>query len=273
MGVYNRHHIWNSQDLKDGTSYLWHKKYSYHHTEYFGRFACRVCSKILGIGAAERSWGDTKHIQNSKRSSLAPERLSKLTTIYGSNCVERAKVERMAKVPTQITDEAEGEPSSFFWTNDDFDEAICLSETNDNEVGQQAASKKGVRMVNCWIEPWEQEAIETPGDISEAKLLKKYSGLMWYGGAIDKCLHTADSQNMKWCGNPRKRGGGGEGWKLKSRREGWDKCDPNDWDMYEDIWPLHNGCLLHERLLEYYEAGKHENIMAVKILGPIADNV
>jgi len=36
MGIYDRHHIWNSQDLKDGISYLWHKKYSYHHTEYFG---------------------------------------------------------------------------------------------------------------------------------------------------------------------------------------------------------------------------------------------
>jgi len=172
----------------------------------------------------------------------------------------------MAKVPTQITDEGEGYPSSFFWTDDDFDEVLCLDGTADNQEGQQSSSNKGVRMVNCWIEPWEKEAIEIPGDISEAKLLKKYSGLKWYGGAIDKCLHTADPHNMKWCGKPQKGGGGGEGWKLMSRREGWDDCDPNDQDMYEDIWPLHNGCLLHERLLEFYEAGKDNNIVAMKVL-------
>jgi len=48
----------------------------------------------------------------------------------------------------------------------------------------------------------------------------------------------------------------GGGWKLKSRTNGWDKCNPSDKDRYEDIWPLHDGCLLHERLLEFYEAGK-----------------
>ena len=35
-----------------------------------GYVACPVTSKILGIGAAERVWGDTKTIKASKRKHL-----------------------------------------------------------------------------------------------------------------------------------------------------------------------------------------------------------
>jgi len=177
--------------------------------------------------------------------------------------VERSKIERMAKVPARVEDEVEGESSSFFWTDDDLDEALCLNTTMDNEKSKQAASKKGPRMVYCWIEAWERVALDTPGDISEAKLLRKYSGLMWHGGGIDKCLHTTDPRDMKWCGKPRKGGGGGEGWKLKSKTDGWEACDPNDIDKYEDVWELFDGCLLHEKLLEFYQEGMHDNIVAI----------
>ena len=50
----------NHPDLINNRVHLWHKKQTYHYTEIFGDFACRVCSKVLGIGSAERSWGDVK---------------------------------------------------------------------------------------------------------------------------------------------------------------------------------------------------------------------
>ena len=52
--------IWKSKDIKDGNSNLWHQKYSLHCTKVLGFVACRVTSKVLRIGAVERSWGDVK---------------------------------------------------------------------------------------------------------------------------------------------------------------------------------------------------------------------
>jgi hypothetical protein len=52
--------------MNNGKSYLWHQKYSLHHTKVLGFVACRVTSKILGIGAAERAWGDVKTLKSNK---------------------------------------------------------------------------------------------------------------------------------------------------------------------------------------------------------------
>ena len=52
--------IWNSKDITDGSSHLWHQKYSLPSTKVIGFVACRVTSKIRGIGSSERSWGDVK---------------------------------------------------------------------------------------------------------------------------------------------------------------------------------------------------------------------
>ena len=49
--------IWKSKDIKDGNIHLWHQKYSLPCTKVLGFVACRVTSNVLGIGAAERSWG------------------------------------------------------------------------------------------------------------------------------------------------------------------------------------------------------------------------
>ena len=55
--------IWKSKDISDVNSHLWHQKYSLPFAKVLGFVACRVTSKVLGIGAAERSWGDVKIIK------------------------------------------------------------------------------------------------------------------------------------------------------------------------------------------------------------------
>ena len=55
--------IWNSKDITDGNSHLWHQKYSLPSTKFLGFVACRVTSKIIEIVSAERSWGDFKTIK------------------------------------------------------------------------------------------------------------------------------------------------------------------------------------------------------------------
>ena len=62
--------IWKIKDIRDGNSHLWHQKYSLPCTKVIGFVACRVTSKVLGIGAAERSWGDVKTIKSGKRSTI-----------------------------------------------------------------------------------------------------------------------------------------------------------------------------------------------------------
>ena len=44
--------IWKSKDISDGNIHLWHQKYSLPFTKVLGFVACRVTSKVLGIGAA-----------------------------------------------------------------------------------------------------------------------------------------------------------------------------------------------------------------------------
>ena len=96
-GYANRNFIWENQDIRQGDSYVWHKKNSLKFTEILGAFACRVCSKILGIGAAERSWGDVKHLKTNKRAHLSGIKVKKQATIFGATCIEQAQIRKSLK--------------------------------------------------------------------------------------------------------------------------------------------------------------------------------
>ena len=49
--------MWQSSLLANGKVHEWHDIFSYNSTKVLGWVACRVTSKILGIGNAERAWG------------------------------------------------------------------------------------------------------------------------------------------------------------------------------------------------------------------------
>ena len=49
--------IWKSKEIRDGNSNLWYKTYPLPCTKVLVFFACRVTSKVLGIGAEERYLG------------------------------------------------------------------------------------------------------------------------------------------------------------------------------------------------------------------------
>ena len=49
--------IWKRKVLSEGNSNFRHQKYSLPCTKVLGFVACKVTSKILVIGAADRSWG------------------------------------------------------------------------------------------------------------------------------------------------------------------------------------------------------------------------
>ena len=85
--------IWKSKDISDGNSHLWHQKYSLPLTKVLGFVACRVTSKFLGIGAAERPWGDVNTIKSGKRSTISSDVSEKQSIVYTSACVESARIE------------------------------------------------------------------------------------------------------------------------------------------------------------------------------------
>ena len=62
--------ICKSKDIRDGNSHLWHQNYSLTCAKVLGFVACRFKSKVLGIGAAERSWADVKTNKYGERSAI-----------------------------------------------------------------------------------------------------------------------------------------------------------------------------------------------------------
>ena len=58
--------IYNSKDISCGNIYLWYEKYSLPSTKVIGFVACRVTSKIIGIGYSECSCGDIKTIKSGE---------------------------------------------------------------------------------------------------------------------------------------------------------------------------------------------------------------
>lgn len=81
-------------DLKSGMSYFWHANNTYRRTEVLGKLATRVCSKILGIGSAERAWGDVKQLKSGKRSHLSADKVKKQATLFGESSMQVAKLKR-----------------------------------------------------------------------------------------------------------------------------------------------------------------------------------
>ena len=86
--------IWKSKDIKDDNSHFWHKKYSLPCTKVLVIFACRVTSKVLGIGAAEGYWGDVKMIKSGKRYAISSNVSEKHSILYTSTCIESAIIEQ-----------------------------------------------------------------------------------------------------------------------------------------------------------------------------------
>ena len=72
----------------------WHHKYSLPYTKVLGVVAYRVTSKIIGIGSAERSWGDVKTIKSAKRSALGSDIYEKQIIVYTYDCIGEAIIGR-----------------------------------------------------------------------------------------------------------------------------------------------------------------------------------
>jgi len=255
QGVFAQTHIWKSMDIAPGRAHLWHQKYSLRQTTILGKLACRVCSKILGIGSAERSWGDVKHLKTNKRAHLTGDKVKKQATLFGAYCVERAE----SKQRLESKDETERDKIvDTFWRDEDFETAALHEET-------KKSVKKHKKVLRLWIEDWEKEAIRKKDDRNETKLLQKYGGLVWEDPDCGGMKFTACGTHLHWQ-------------KKTARQKDFGYCiiglreDYNE-DKEEtfDYWTLEDECALHDCLKEYYEKHPSEEIL-VLTKNPVTSN-
>ncbi len=83
-------------DAINGNSHLWHELYSLPYTNVLGFVACRVTSKRLGVGSAERSWADVKQIKDGKQSNLGGTSLEKRAILFTSAKLREANITQNA---------------------------------------------------------------------------------------------------------------------------------------------------------------------------------
>ena len=266
-GPFEKLYIWkeSNPDLHHGRSYMWHKKNSLPFTKIFGKFACRVCSKIVGMGSAERNWGDVKHLKTDKRAHMSSDAVQKQATIFGASCMLNARIERDAKRGT------DDDPYKFL-TEDDFDNEF----SSISQPGKRSLNENS-RVFKCYFEDWEKECLHRKDDISKAKFLQKYGGLEF--DDVDAPVHWwIDSEKMHLHRRSKKEDGG---WCVLAKNDQPIEDDDTDHDNKEtsnddnsddkvdrskeklEKWSLFDGCALIDCIASYYTLNPQPNIKLV----------
>ena len=237
-GPFDKSYIWSpqNQDINQGRSHIWHKKNSYFQTKVLGKFACRVCSKIVGMGSAERNWGDVKYLKSEKRSHLSSEAVEKQATIFGASCMMDASIERK-----KAQDAQDSVPDRYkYWDDEDLDLQFDLLAATSLH-----ASRK--RILKCYFELWEEEHVLQRDDVSKAKFLAKYGGLEFKDIDNDEGkLNKVSETELHFQRRTKKDNGG---WAVVSYTDTKER----------NVWPIFKGCALHDCLATYYHQHPEKN--------------
>ena len=166
--------ICNSKDINDGNSHLWHQKYSLPSTKVLGFVACRVTSKMLGIGSAERSWGDVKTIKSGKRSALGSDISEKQSIVYTSACIEEARIGR-----NLYHIDSKDVSHSHSWNCEDHAFGYQLYQWGVEKLFQNS-DEEITRELKMYIEYRETLHIKSKIQVSKAMFIAKYGSLDLY---------------------------------------------------------------------------------------------
>jgi hypothetical protein len=205
---YGRAWIWETQEIKEGNCHTWHKLYSIPFTKVFGKVACRVCSKPLGCGQAERNWGALKHLKAGKRSHMSAEKAQRQATVYGAACIDKWRA-------VQAAEEVSGSVVESRWTDADIAFDMGLENWDGGAFGDVPEPVVPKRLFRAWIEDWEWDCLHDKDVVAAARLLQKYQGLSWMDPDENEAeLCTAVEERMDWQG-----GRNGAGWCLIGTRD------------------------------------------------------
>jgi hypothetical protein len=217
--------IWVSPLLQEGKIAEWHATHVIKITEVLGFLGARTTGKLLGIGSAERNWGEYKRANNKFR-PMDAETAEKQTLIFGAAHMSDV-LGSQAKV----------------WTEKDMQSDVGL-EKFQVQVDMDA-TRVPTREFNNYIEDWEAGDIKINKAQSETKLLEKYKLIRFYDPDFDDgTTFTIIADNLDW-----KKGRGG-GWQVIAEPDADDDAadDADDEDEDEDESNKYEPYLINEAL-------------------------
>ena len=205
-GKFSNKGRWATDDVIQGRSHLWHQKYSLPHTEVLGFVACRVTSKLCGIGAAERSWGGVKTIKDGHRSHIESESLEKRAILYVSGLMHEARFKN------KLLEKIDAGKNGMF-SDDDirFDLELEKFGVDLSELREPMPVN---RIFRAWVEDMEVANRYRNDCLAEATIMEKYKNLVFMdmnpkSGTNGKVFSVlADNMEFR-----RGRGAGG-GWRV-----------------------------------------------------------
>ena len=191
-GPYGKRNMWNVSDARDGNSAAWHAHYSHDRddTRVLGYVACRVTSKVIGMGAAEHSWADTKSIMTNKRLKMTSDKTEKLAIISTSTKLSNTRIER------QALEKADSKDKRALWGDEDERFDLQLEKFG-VDVETIATKEKLKHLFKCWIEDWEKPLLKTNDAVAKMKLLQKYGGLVMKD-IDDEIEYTISTEKMQF---------------------------------------------------------------------------
>ena len=136
-------------------------------TKVLGFVACRVTSKVLGVGAEERSCGDVKTIKHGKISAISSDVSEKQSFVYTYACIESARIEQY-----QSDKQLYENFSSHTWNEED-DAFDCQLDKWGVERVFSENSEPVKRELISYIEDWEKLSTKKDDRDSPTYLAKK----------------------------------------------------------------------------------------------------
>jgi len=183
---------WATPDALAGRSHLWHEKYSLPRTAVLGYVACRVTSKLGGIGPAERSWAGVKQIKDGKRSHLGSDSTEKRAILLVTAKIKEAKIRR------DIMEKIDASGPDAMFGDDDINFDLQLENFGvDTSVLRQPVVQ---RIFRAWVEDWEQEDRRVNDPVAEARLLTKYKNLVFNDPDTGTTMSIWDKNMEFWRG-------------------------------------------------------------------------
>ncbi|KAL3769143.1 hypothetical protein ACHAWU_001211 [Discostella pseudostelligera] len=169
-GIFSKRGRWACRDVVEGRSHIWHENYSLPHTQVLGFVACRVTSKLCGIGAAERSWGGVKTIKDGNRSHIGSISLEKRAILYTTARIQDARAER------ERLEKSDAGKNGMF-CDDDLIFNMDLEKFGVNVSELQG--KPVERIFRAWVEDSEEGMRYKNDIVVKSILLEKYKNLVF----------------------------------------------------------------------------------------------
>ena len=128
---------------------------------------------VLGIGAAQSSWGEVNTIKSGKISAIRSDVSDKQSIVYTSICIESAITDQY-NYDKQLNDNC----SSHTWNEDDdeFDQQL----ENGSCKFFSDKSEPVIRELRTYIEDWEKLLMNKNYQRTCTRFLAKYGGIYLY---------------------------------------------------------------------------------------------